>query len=314
MSQPTLGFSVACYRGDIPLLRGCLASVKYFAPDAPICLIADGDFSTREFERAYGVQVIRKKDVQNPDLRKWSFGYGITKMIALWESPFEWVFHLDADMVLWGDIRKNLPQQPWDFVYNEPHEVITDEIQKSQYFDPEKLFQFVPSFPWQDRPYFNSGSWCAKRGVFDLDEYLTLLEVYRKHPDVVFTDQGIMGVMAFRAASANKMKVREAHLQTNVPVFTKNELAARFYMDENGPVLGERPTSIHWAGPKPWVTNREVFRKPMDYFRKLGAASSALLSKLPPEISLTADEWHHRLLPGKVAKAKRMIKQSIGRA
>jgi hypothetical protein len=111
MSAPVMGFSVACYRGDIPLLRGCLASIRYFAPDAPICLIADGDFSTKEFEKVYGVQVIRRKDVRNPDLKKWSFGFGITKMIGFWESPFDIVFHVDADAVLWGDIRKNLPQE-----------------------------------------------------------------------------------------------------------------------------------------------------------------------------------------------------------
>jgi hypothetical protein len=312
MSQ-TLGFSVACYQGDIPLLRGCLASIRHFAPDAPICLIADGDFSTREFERAYGVQVIRRNDVRHPGLRKWSFGYGITKMVALWESPFEWVFHLDNDLVLWGDIRKNLPEQPWDFVYNEPHEVITDEIQKSQYFDPEKLFQFVPEFPWQERPYFNTGSWCARRGQFDLDEYLTLLEVYRKHPGVVFADQGILGIMAFRAASANRMKVQEAHLQTIVPVCTKKELETHFAIDENGPILAGRPTAIHWAGPKPWTSNRELFREPMDYFRKKSAANSPLLSKLPPESSLAVDEWIHREAPRKVASAKAVIKRLIGK-
>lgn len=31
----SLGFSIAAYREGLPLLRGCLASIKHFAPDAP---------------------------------------------------------------------------------------------------------------------------------------------------------------------------------------------------------------------------------------------------------------------------------------
>jgi hypothetical protein len=61
-------------------------------------------------------------------------------MSALWEAPFEKVLQLDADLVLWGDIRKNLPCGNWDFVYNEPHELITEYIQKSK---PELLVMFT---------------------------------------------------------------------------------------------------------------------------------------------------------------------------
>ena len=63
-----LGFSVSCYRGDIPLVRGCLASIREFAPDAPVCLVVDGNFSTRALEQAYGVQVIRRADGKDPGL------------------------------------------------------------------------------------------------------------------------------------------------------------------------------------------------------------------------------------------------------
>ena len=90
-----LGFSLACYRGDVPLLRGCLASIKYFAPEAPICLVIDGDFDSRPFEKRYGVQCIRRRDVRHPELKKWSFGAGITKLVAFWESPFERIFHME---------------------------------------------------------------------------------------------------------------------------------------------------------------------------------------------------------------------------
>ena len=68
-----IGFSVACHKGDVPLLRGCLASIRYFAPDAPICLIIDGNFDSRPFEKRYGVSCIRKHDVLSEKLKKLSF-------------------------------------------------------------------------------------------------------------------------------------------------------------------------------------------------------------------------------------------------
>lgn len=77
-----IGFSVACHKGDVPLLRGCLASIKYFAPDAAICLVIDTDFDSRPFEKRYGVTTIRRRDVRHTGLRQWSFGPGITKLVA----------------------------------------------------------------------------------------------------------------------------------------------------------------------------------------------------------------------------------------
>lgn len=310
----TLGFSIACYRGDIPLLRGCLASIRYFAPDAPICLIADGDFSTREFEKAYGVQVIRRKDVKNPDLRKWSFGFGITKMIGFWESPFDVVFHVDADAVLWGDIRKNLPPEKWDVVFNEPHEEITPYIQNTQYFNPARIFDFIPEFPWRDNAYFQAGIVCVKKNALDLDEYLRMLELQRKHPDVfVNGDQGMLNILVFRAAHAGKITALPAHLQTVVPVLTKEELRRRFVFENGKPRVDDQPSIVHWAGPKPWSGNLEIFREPMDYFRMLGAKSSPLLSHSGLYKSLAIDEWWHREGPKKIAKLRNAVKSLIGR-
>lgn len=314
MSKEKLGFSVACYRGDIPLLRGCLASIRHFAPDAPICLIADGDFSTKEFEKVYGVQVIRRADVKNPDLRKWSFGFGITKMVAFWESPFDVVFHVDADAVLWGDVRKNLPSGEWDVVHNEPHEEITDFIQNTQYFDPARIFEYIPEFDWKGNPYFQAGIAVVRKNSLDLDEYIRMLELQRKHPDVFINgDQGIFNILVFRALKAGLIRVEQAHLQAVVPNLTFQELARRFRFESGVPVVDGVPTIIHWAGPKPWSGNRTMFREPMDHFRILGAKHSAVLSSFPGDRSLVADEWHHRTVPRKVAGLKSVVKRVIGR-
>ena len=264
-----IGFSVSCYKGDLPYLRGCLESIKRFAPDAPVCLIADGQFSTDFFERNYGVTVIRKDDVHDQRLREKSFGFGVTKMIAFWEAPFGIVYHLDADTVLWGDPRENLPSPLPDVVFNEPHEVITEFIQKNQYFDPEKIFSVIEPFDWKERPYFNAGTLVVRRGTLSLDKYLELLDLRTKHPDLLINgDQGLLNILIFSSVDQGLITAQEAHQQTIVTIKPVEELREEFQFDAGEPVVSKRPTVIHWPGLKPVPSNAAVFSEPMNYFRR----------------------------------------------
>jgi hypothetical protein len=309
-----IGFSVACHKGDVPLLRGCLASIRYFAPDAPICLVIDTDFDSRPFEKRYGVTTIRRRDVRHPGLRQWSFGPGITKLIAFWEAPFERIFHIDADAVLWGDVRQNVPDSEWDVVFNEPHEQITDYIQRTQYFDPQVIFDHIESFPWQGNPYFQAGVLCVRRGALDVDEYLRMLEGQRKNPDVFINmDQGILNILVFRAVNNCKIHPLSAHLQSVVPVLSKPELESRFQIRDGKPVPWVQPTVVHWAGPKPYKTNPDVFSLPMDYFREIGMREFGLPKWFPTKTAMQIDEFLHRDVPRTILNAKQTIKKVIGR-
>ena len=309
-----IGFSVACHKGDVPLLRGCLASIRYFAPDAPICLVIDTDFDSRPFEERYGVTAIRRRDVCHPGLRQWSFGPGITKLVAFWEAPFERIFHVDADAVLWGDVRQNVPNGEWDVVFNEPHEEITDYIQRTQYFDPQVIFDHIEPFPWQGNPYFQAGVVCVKRGVLDVYEYLKMLEGQRKNPDIFINmDQGILNILLFRAVRDGRIHALPAHLQSVVPVLSKSELESRFHIHDGQPVPWMRPTVIHWAGPKPYTRNPDVFSLPMDYFREIGMREFGLPDWFQAKAAMSVDELWHRNVPKAVLKAKRIAKKMIGR-
>jgi len=309
-----LGFSVACHKGDLPLLRGCLASIKYFAPDAPICLVIDKNFDSRPFEKRYGITAIRRRDVRHPGLRQWSFGPGITKLVAFWEAPFERIFHIDADAVLWGDVRQNVPDSDWDVVFNEPHEEITDFIQRTQYFDPELIFKHIEPFAWQGNPYFQAGVLCVRRGALDVDGYLQMLEGQRKHPDVFINmDQGILNILVFRAVKDCRIHAISTHLQSVVPVLSKAELGGRFLFYNEQPVPWIKPTVIHWAGPKPYTINPDVFSLPMDYFREIGMREFGLPGWVPAKAAMRADEIWHRDFPQVVSRLKRVVKKAIGR-
>jgi hypothetical protein len=310
-----IGYSVACHKGDAPLLRGCLASIRYFAPHAPICLVIDGNFDTLPFESRYGVSCLRRSDLKNEELKNWSFGYGITKLVALWESPFERAIHIDADAVIWGDIRKNLPMQEWDFVHNEPHEEITDYIQKTQYFDPEFIPEHVKNFNILANPYFNTGVFAFKSCSLNLGECIELLKLRQENIEKFGAgDQGILNIMVFRAMQQGRLGVKQAHLQSVVPALTKGELASRFQFDNGKPVSWKQASVVHWAGPKPYKTNPDVFSLPMDYFREIGMREFGLPDFVSAKVAMRADEIIHRDVPAAVLKAKKIIKRMIGRS
>jgi hypothetical protein len=276
--------------------------------------VIDTDFDSRPFEKRYGVTTIRRRDVRHPGLRQWSFGAGITKLVAFWEAPFERIFHIDADAVIWGDVRRNIPDGDWDVVFNEPHEEITEFIQRTQYFDPNIIFKHIEPFPWQGNSYFNAGVVYLKRGALDLNEYIKMLEGKRNYPDVFINmDQGILNILVFRALKSGKIKATQAHLQSAVPVLPKAELKWRFPIQNGKPMPWVQPSVVHWAGPKPYTTNPDVFSLPMDYFREIGMREFGLPGWVPAKAAMRADEIWHRDCPQAVARLKRVIKKAIGR-
>lgn len=314
--KKNFAISIACHFGGVPLLRGCLASIRYFAPNVPIYVVLDGDFSIGRLEKTYGLHVVRKRDVKLKLLREQSFAYGLTKMVALWEAPFDYVVHVDVDAVFWGNVLENFPKGEWDFVYNEPHEVITDFIQRTQYFDPELVFNYIEKFPWQGNPYFNGGIFGCRVGALDFDEYARLLEVYHKRPQAVpLMDQTILNIMVFRALHAGKIKACQTHLQSAVPVIDRKELESRFQFNLDGsPKLWRQPTMIHWAGGKPYKSNSEAFSAPMDYFRKMSMRDTGWPSFIPSEYAMKVDEFICCEWPRHVLKTKKLVKKLIGRS
>jgi hypothetical protein len=289
------GITISCYRGDLPLVKGCCASIRAHRKEIPICLITDGSVPVDDLKGLYGVSVLGLDDV-DPKLRV-SYGYGLTKMIAFWHSPFERFMHIDSDAVWWGDVLKNLPWQDYDFIYNEPHEVITPSIQRSQYFNPEKLFSFVSRFAWERRPYFNSGCFVARRGILDLNEYLSLLEVRKKDSDIFMCgEQGILNYMIFKGIADGTISARSWPLQAVVPVIDGSALERRFRIEHGKPVVGEsEPRVIHWAGPKPYLIGAPSFPEPMKYYRMQHLRNSKSLRKHLGSYGLICEEIATRL-------------------
>jgi hypothetical protein len=265
------GVNIACYRGDYLFAKACVASVRRHLGDVPICLFVDGDFSVKELADTYGVRTVYARDVADSELRARSYGYGLTKMIVFWASPFERFLYLDADTVVWGNVLEGVVLDQADFIFNQPHEAYTESILKDQYFDYDRLFQHTRPFRWQGRPYFNSGTFIARRGLFSTAEYYELLELKLKDDSLMPTgEQGILNVMVFRAADEGRITIAQAPLQTVVPVVPVAELTRRFQIDRGTPRISpDDRTIIHWAGVKPFSLRSDVFHEPMDYYRQV---------------------------------------------
>ena len=263
------GIIVSCYRGDLPLLRGCLESIRSTFPALPVCLVKHGEFPTTEFRNAFGALELEQRDVM-PVLQDKSYGYGLTKMVSFWESPFDVFMHIDADTVCWGNFIEGLDWNGYDFIYNEPHETITDRIQKSQYFDPNLIKDLDRDFSIIPRDYFNSGVFIARKGIFDIHEYEELLDFQKRTPNAFLCgDQGILNYLLFRSADKGKLRIRSWPFQVVVPCVNVDILNRRFSFAKGVPIIEANDQRlVHWAGPKPLVTSRAAFRKPMSYFRK----------------------------------------------
>ena len=103
-----IGFVTGCHPGDKFMVQATLASIRHFCPDAPVCLVADGDVDVSDLEQQYGAIVLRTNELSDSRMRSLCLGNYYAKLSAMWEGPFEYAVWLDSDAILWGDIRKQL--------------------------------------------------------------------------------------------------------------------------------------------------------------------------------------------------------------
>ncbi len=266
------GIIVACCYQDYLFAKGCCASIRHFLGDVPICLIVDGTFSVTSLEKAYGVRVINHNNITNEFLRKRSFGWGKTKMIAFWESPWKNFLVLDADTNVWGNILKYGDFSKFDVIIDQPCYSYSDEYVSEFFFEITEIEKHFPDFNWQAHrtEYFCTGTFFAKRDIFSLDEYIDILNFTEKHPGIFkYGEMGFLNFMLFRAADEGRIRLGKAAMQLIAPDFEQEELRKRFPVKETGPVLhNDEAIVIHWCGPKPMLSTAKAYSAPMSFSRR----------------------------------------------
>jgi len=149
----SFGVIILCNKNDFIFAKGCCASVKYFMPDVPLCLLIDGDFDIGSFPDDYNPIILRKDNINDEFLKENSFGWGITRMIAFWESPFDSFLLLDADTNVWGDIRKLCDLNKYDVVIDKPLYKYDEESINKWFFNTSKINHYFPDFDYKNYDY-----------------------------------------------------------------------------------------------------------------------------------------------------------------
>lgn len=287
------GVIVVCHRGDYYLAKACCASIRYFMDDVPIALIADGDFPTHELEATYSVRVIRRDDIDDVDLRSRSFGWGLTKMLAFWFSPWESFLVLDADVVVVGDVRRYaemagmvvdchleqmFPPSPLVDLFLGRHRLIQEPSFLAHierwFFRPSLIRRHYPSFRLEqsiDR-LFCSGCFFAKRGIIHRDDYVAVLDVAEAESGIFGPgEMGLLNFLVFRAEAAGDLSLaREPDLQTMAYMLSDEDAATRFpWRNGEPPREIDRPGTLHWSGwPKPLIDDTRPHAAVVNFFRR----------------------------------------------
>ncbi|HTQ50667.1 MAG TPA: hypothetical protein VMJ12_08145, partial [Candidatus Acidoferrales bacterium] len=173
------GVVIPVWAGDVYLAKACCASVRQSMGDIPITLLVDGRATdTRELERLAGVRRMVVQDVVSEEEARLCAGTPWTKMLLFWISPYERFLCLDADLLVWGDLRAYAEFDKYDFM-------VTHRFHNSVKFErPEQLLgcvsnvdifkQLDPALDWRGQEEDNTGVFFARRGIFSKENLMAL--------------------------------------------------------------------------------------------------------------------------------------------
>lgn len=269
------GVIVICTKNDLLFAKGCCASVRYFlGPDVPICILKDGNFSLQGLDLQYKAIVLDRKSIKSSFLRNESFGWGKTKMITFWESPFEYFLWLDADTCVWGDVRKYADFENFDLIIDQPNCTYKPDDIDEFFFNQKWIRDHYPTFNLEqhNQCYFCTGVLFSKKGVFEIEEYKEIIEKVKKHPNMFrYGEMGFLNYMIFSALQKGMVRVKQVDFQYLVPDYPIEETESRFSFDqEEYPIVDTEPTVLHYCGnAKPIVQSPHGYwTYPMTYFRR----------------------------------------------
>jgi len=229
--------------------------------DIPITLLVDGAAAdTRELERLYGVKRMVVQEVASEEEARLCTGTPWTKMLLFWISPYERFLCLDADVLVWGDLRKYAEFDKYDFI-------VTHRFHHSVKFErPEELLGCVsdvdvfkkldPALNWRGQEEDNTGVFFARRGIFPRESLMAL----RRMDCWTCFESGVFRYLHWKA------------LREGTPRTIGHKLQL-FPADENScpedrflPRDCKRPAVIHWITKKPKLGRRY---RAFDDYRKL---------------------------------------------
>jgi len=272
--QAPFGFVTGCNAGDKFMVQATLASIKYFCPGVPICLVVDGIFDVEDLVREYGVIVLRVPDLPSAEMRRLIGSNYRAKLAAMWKGPFEFFVWLDSDAIVWGDftaqIRRDLDFQIlWSEISVPASATEIPAWLPHFYFDPEKLRPFDAGFDWRGRAYFCTGTFACRRNAIPFSEWAKLEAWGQQMPGLfAWGEMGMLNYAVHSLTQRGQIKSGMADLQHIWGHHGTAELARdcagagwRF------PKNISRPRVAHFCGRKPFLFDRGAYSQPFTIAR-----------------------------------------------
>lgn len=250
---------IAASARDARFTRLCVASIRYFYPDAAIELIVGGPLQpglVEELQRHWNVGVA--------NLPAGDYGWGFIKLEPLFLPPGKRFLVLDSDTVIAG------PVLDWVAKYDDAFIVVdekeTQEVVKSIYFDWTKATKNGIT-PREPDFVFNSGQWFGRSGIIKREDFAGLVQFGSptKLVDPTVFKNGEQGVLNFVLNDKARMGVLSV---ARVPLMHwpgvgMNGLNAKMVAAKEAP-----PVVVHWAGMKKARLSAMVGADLLTFFEK----------------------------------------------
>lgn len=236
---------IVCFKGDIHLLRPCIASVRYWYPDIEIYLLKDkfkGDFDTSEMEKYFSAKLFKSS--------RPSWGWGWAKLDPYINPIKERYLVLDADTIMVGPVLDILNEHDNEFIVTgfvngdeDSHTINTHylNLRKVKEIDPDYRY---PGFG------FNTGQMVVTSGILtqkDFEEVCTFdVNITCKYPDVFhYADQGVLNYVLAANKESNNYSIK----YVNYWLWPASSEAHELDINEIKNLKGY-PYILHWAGIK----------------------------------------------------------------
>jgi hypothetical protein len=268
-----LGIIIACYPGDLIWAKGCVGSLRQAGTTLPIMLLFDGHadrYPDIAALRRLGLvqHVLDRTSVRDQWLRDNSFGWGFTKMIAFWESPWERFIFLDADTAVSKDITPLFADVgDVDFVLDQGESPSDDTAVNKWFFATDRVAVHYPDFDWRRyrSNYYCTGVFAARRGAIPLQDYQQGMAFHKADPLLYRFggEMGMLNLMIFRSHQLGLATFAQRRIQMLTADHDDVYLHAR--------LVEQQPWVFHYAGRKPLMSGK-VFNEPMTAGRRHVAA------------------------------------------
>ncbi len=233
-------YLAACAR-DARLTRICLASIRYFYPDAPIQILA-GDV----LQTGLAAELKTHWNVDVADLPVGDYGWGLVKLEPLFGPPGQRFLVMDVDTVFTGKVLELRAASDAPFFVDD--EALSDADFKRLYYDWDKLASVDPDVQ-SARKAFNVGQWFGTAGLVKREEFDRWVEwtLPRKlrYPDLFMGgDQGVLNYVVLKKEALDGLKIDRRTLMR----WPGDGLIG---LDAASVAAGTAPALvIHWAGMK----------------------------------------------------------------